>query len=357
MKTTVADWATFPRHAPRAVLLAVAVFGLATTCSVATASASAQESASQLGYEAGHLWSPVAEDTLGAPDRTRRIEGREHRVLRLDRGRLADVLARAPLEQDARISNSQVVMELPWPDGNLKPFRIAQASITEPGLKARCPDVKTYRGRGTGDTWAYAQVEWSPSGFRALISADNEQVYIAPYAPPDMHHYIVYYARDWRPPGGEPTKEAPATGGFAPGPSPVVSASAGPPSGASIEAITIRRLCRGCENQYQLTLQRDGTATMTRIGVLGLDHKCTGSFAPMAFTKLAALMQRAGFFDLDETYRSRYVDGQSVITSAIVAGRRKAVENSNQAGPSQLKVVEDAIDGLGEKVTWTRTRP
>ena len=76
------------------------------------------------------------------------------------------------------------------------------------------------------------------------------------------------------------------------------------------------------------------------------------------FEHLAALMEGEGFFDLNETYRDpRLQDGQWVTISALRDGRRKAVLHSNRVGPSQLQVLEDAIDTLAKKVVWEGVRP
>ena len=111
---------------------------------------------------------------------------------------------------------------------------------------------------------------------------------------------------------------------------------------------------------YKLTFRRDGTATLTIVGVLryaSVDHTCRGSVTPEEVARLGALIQREGFFDLNEAYLDpRVQDGDAVVTSAVVDGRRKAVVNSNQAGPPNLKAIEDAIDALAKRVAWTARR-
>jgi hypothetical protein len=107
-----------------------------------------------------------------------------------------------------------------------------------------------------------------------------------------------------------------------------------------------------------LAFRRDGTATLTTRGVLGEDHSCSGSVASDGFEALADLIQRAGFFGLEKAYRHNELqDGEAVTTSAFVGGRLKVVANSNQAGPPNLKAIEDAIDALGEKTSWAGSRP
>jgi hypothetical protein len=311
--------------------------------------------AAESSKQKGRLWSAVAANKLGAPDQTRRIQGK-YLTLRLDRRRLADLLARAPRERAGQVSQSDLVIELPWPDGSFKSFRVEEAAIIEPGLKARCPDFKSYRGRGMDHKYAFAQFELSPSGFRARIDADDTEAFIEPYSPEDKQNLIVYYVRDWRP-GPERTEIAPAARQAGAG-----LPSAGPASpaeccAASIEEIAIERLCRGCENRYKLTFRRNGGATLTLMGGLSI-HTCRGSVTAEAFARLAALLQNEGFFDLNESYSDpRIADGGTARTTVVVDGRQKAVQNSNQAGPPNLKAIEDAIDALGEKTSWAGSRP
>jgi hypothetical protein len=292
------------------------------------------------------LWSFVAEDTLSAPDRTRRIESGNYRTLRLNRNILAELLAGVPPEG----APSDVVMELPWPDGTFLRFRIQQVDA---GPAALCPDRKVYRGKAIDDTLSSVRFDWSSSGLHGLIQSSRSVVHIAPYAPGDTEHYIVYHARDWRP-GPE------QSGAVEPAQPPVVSPP-GQPGPPTIKEITLERACFGCEVPYRLTFRNDGRAIATIIGVRRfgtVDHTCTGTVMPDDFEHLAALMEREGFFDLNESYRNpRLEDGQWVTISALRDGRRKAVLHSNQVGPPQLKVLEDAIDALTKKVVWEGRRP
>jgi hypothetical protein len=306
----------------------------------------------------GRLWSPVAANKLGAPDPRWRIEG-EHLTLRLDRLKVADLLARAPREQPGQVSESELVIELPWPNGNFKSFLIQEASITEPGLKIRCPDLKVFRGRGTSDRSLLTQFEWGPSGFRATISSSDEMVFIGPYAQGDTEHYVLYYARDRHYVLSE-SAHVPAAERAPPVSPLAVPASPVRPSAAPIEEIEIERRCVGCDNQYKLTFRRDGKATLMIVGatVENTNHTCTGRVRPDAFAELAAVISRQGFWGLNDVYDDPGLrDGGQVATSAVVDGRRKQVSNRNWAGPANLKMIENAIDALGEKISWTELPP
>jgi hypothetical protein len=231
----------------------------------------------------------------------------------------------------------------------------------EPGLKVRCPEVKTYRGRGIDDRSLSVRFEWSSLGFHAKVYSNDGGVYISPYSAADTQNYVVYDARDWTPGPGERTQGVPAGGQGAPSQPAGVSASPARPSAPVIEEIAIERNCYGCECPYRLTFRRDGTATLMMIGVLShgsVDHTCAGPVAPEAFAALANLVQEERFFDLKDSYFDpRVEDGASVKTTVVVNGRRKMVRHRHEVGPPGLKVIEKAIDALGERVSWTERRP
>jgi hypothetical protein len=339
------------------LLLASAVFGMVTAPSGSGLGASSgPQAASEPVETEGRLWYPVAGETLGRGP-TRRLESGRYSVVGLDQGRLRELLARAPLTGTEEAKKTEVLMDLPWPDGSFKRFRIEQSSIMELGPPVRCPGVASYRGRATGGRSAFLRFDWSPSGFHARADSDSVGVFIRPYSAGDTHNYIAYYSRDWRP-GFEPEEAGPAAGA-APSPSPAVSASPGQPSPASIQEISIQRALLPRGQAYRVTFGRDGTVIVKMIGLLingTVDHTCRGTLPPDEFARVAALLEPAGFFDWNETYSDpRTADGESVTTSAVLGGQRKAVVNMNRAGPAKLKAIEDALEALVKKVTWTKT--
>lgn len=241
-----------------------------------------------------------------------------------------------------------------WRGTGASGVRIEGLPITEPGLPARCPDLKRYTGQ-TDDRSAWVRFDWSSSGLHAQMSSGQDVVYIQPYSPEDTRHYIVYDGRDWRP-GAERTEAAPAAEQAAPGSPPAEPLSAARPTVSSIEEISVAWGYPG--SGRKLTFRRDGTANLMMVGVLGVKHTCSGSLASEDFAELAALIHGEGFFDLNESYLDpRIADGLSVSTSVIAERRRKTVSHLNEAGPSNLKAIEHAIRGLGRKVTWTEARP
>jgi hypothetical protein len=336
------------RHLCSLLLSSGAMFGLG---SVQTALAAGQEVGGP-GSVQRPLWVPVAEQVLGPPDPMRRIVSQDYRVFDLDRDSLAELLARAPREGAGKVGDREVLIALPWPDGDSKVFRILEESVfKEGGLRVRCPEVKTYLGR-TDDWRASALFEWNPSGFRAEVYADETVVYVEPYSPGDTRHYIVYFARDRQPPTLKGEGASPV------GVPPAAVVSQAEPLAASIEEVAIERQCFGCRNLYKLTVQRDGTVILRIPGVLGPAYTCDGKVLPDDFARLANLIQSEGFFGMNERYRDpRLADGEVLITSVVIGGKRKVIAHRDKVGPASLKAIEDAIHALGERASWTEARP
>jgi hypothetical protein len=120
----------------------------------------------------------------------------------------------------------------------------------------------------------------------------------------------------------------------------------------SVQEIALERRCFGCANQYRLTFHRDGTGTRTTL-TPPVAQTFRGTVSREEFDALAMLLQREGFFNLADLYRDPELqDGELARTTVVAEGLTKTVLNGNQAGPPNLKAIEDAIDALGKKIAW-----
>jgi hypothetical protein len=101
-------------------------------------------------------------------------------VFQLNREVLEAALHSAPMEGVGKLADSQAVLTLPMPDGMLARFRIEESPVMEPGLAARFPEVKSYRGQGLDDPAMTMRCDLSPQGFHAMVLSASQTIYIHP---------------------------------------------------------------------------------------------------------------------------------------------------------------------------------
>ncbi len=145
------------------------------------------------------LWRDVDESFLKTVTE-RDIVPREYRTVALDMVGLEALLASAPFENSTDLTRlpgtGGTLLSLPLPDGGFSRFTVVESPIMEPGLAARFPQIKTYRGQGIEDPSANVRFDRTPAGFHATIRSPAGSVYIDPYSRRDTENYIVYWARD-----------------------------------------------------------------------------------------------------------------------------------------------------------------
>jgi hypothetical protein len=141
------------------------------------------------------LWQDVEERTLAATV-PRSIIPQKYRTLRLNQTALDALLRQAPMESSATAKSARVELTLPLPNGKFARFQIEESPIMEPGLAAKFPEIKTYRGQGLDDRAALLRFDQTPLGFHAQVLSEQGTIYIDPYAPGDTANYISYYKLD-----------------------------------------------------------------------------------------------------------------------------------------------------------------
>ncbi|MDW8239026.1 MAG: zinc-dependent metalloprotease family protein [Acidobacteriota bacterium] len=148
------------------------------------------------------LWQTVNEVSLKASpeiQQQRQIVPAVYRVVQLDHKVLNRLLAQAPMEFTDAARQSPLMMTLPRPDGSFARFHIQESPMMEPELARQVPDIKTYAGYGIDDPTATVRMDWTPSGFHAMILSTEDTVYIDPYRPGDTKTYISYFKHDLMP--------------------------------------------------------------------------------------------------------------------------------------------------------------
>lgn len=97
-------------------------------------------------------------------------------------------------------------IELPAPDGKYHEFAVWQYHMMEPGLERRHPDIRTFTAYAVDDPKVMAKIDYSLTGFHAMIYNGRNTYFIDPYSKLNDGNYICYYKRDHFVPLGQGMK-------------------------------------------------------------------------------------------------------------------------------------------------------
>ncbi len=121
---------------------------------------------------------------------------KHYRTLHLDKNSAMQFFSNAPLESAASMKNSNVIFEMPMPDGSTSHFRIWETPVMHPDLAAQFPDIRTYAGQGIDEPNASIRLDMTPLGFHAMVLSPGGSVWIDPYCENTTSDYICYYKKD-----------------------------------------------------------------------------------------------------------------------------------------------------------------
>lgn len=92
---------------------------------------------------------------------------------------------------------TDVIIDLPLPNGEMESFRVLAASVMEDGLQRKFPQIRSYTGIGIDNKLSIAKIDFGEHGFHAMIKCpDRSPVYIDPYRIEDAT-YMAYYKSDY----------------------------------------------------------------------------------------------------------------------------------------------------------------
>lgn len=98
---------------------------------------------------------------------------------------------------------SAQIFELPMPDGSIRTFRIWQTPVMEKGLSDRYPGINTFTAVATDNKAVTAKIDYTLSGFHAMIFDGSNTAFIDPYSNTNDGYYIAYYKKDYTRPAGQ----------------------------------------------------------------------------------------------------------------------------------------------------------
>ncbi|MEE9440184.1 MAG: zinc-dependent metalloprotease family protein [Saprospiraceae bacterium] len=115
---------------------------------------------------------------------------------KLDFGQIKSKLTAAPKENFNRSDIDGLLIDLPLPNGKIETFEVFYSSVMAPGLAARYPNIKSYKGVSVNDRSMNVRFDYGTYGFHAAIHSPKGIYYIDPYTKTNNSEYIVYDVND-----------------------------------------------------------------------------------------------------------------------------------------------------------------
>jgi len=115
-----------------------------------------------------------------------------YQISTLDQGELLVFLSK--LSEDPSQAKE---LSLPTPDGKEQKFLIWKTPILEAPLQAKFSEIQTYTAKSIDDGAITAKIDYTLSGFHAMIFDGDNSYVIDPYSNIADGYYLVYYKKDY----------------------------------------------------------------------------------------------------------------------------------------------------------------
>jgi len=146
---------------------------------------------------AKQFWQSVDEKRI-ANTGERVIIPKKYKTFELVSDNLKNALWSAPDEKNVKLNESQVIIELPMPDGSLEKFRVVYSPVMAPELAAQFPDIKTFNVMGVDEPGVFGKLDWTEKEFHGMIRKVSGDIFIDPYARNNYIDYITYNTSDFQ---------------------------------------------------------------------------------------------------------------------------------------------------------------
>ncbi len=115
----------------------------------------------------------------------------EYKLFGLQEDVLKAELVGTPSEKNTSVSKSEKIISVPAPDGTTQKFRIVEASVMEPALAARYPNIKSYAGQGIDNPASTIRCDFTPLGFHAMVTTIGKTTYYVNPLDKSNNVYVV----------------------------------------------------------------------------------------------------------------------------------------------------------------------
>jgi len=152
-------------------------------------------------------WTDVNLSTVNFPESAlQEVYPNEFRGVQLDVAAFQIAVQGAPMEYTTVAQNSPVTVTLPLKNGTNELFSVQETKVMEPGLAAKYPHFKFYKGVSVNNPLITTHFGYTSLGFHAVITTPEARLYIDPYVA-NSDYYMVTTLDDYNLEGPVQVKE------------------------------------------------------------------------------------------------------------------------------------------------------
>lgn len=120
-----------------------------------------------------------------------------YKAFQLDLLAIRSSMSSAPLLQASNARQSDLIIEIPTPDGSLASFSVFRNTVVPQEWTVKYPAIATFSGFGITDPHAYAVFDFTYNGFHAMVMTPEGTYFIDPVTLETDQFYLVYFKRDF----------------------------------------------------------------------------------------------------------------------------------------------------------------
>lgn len=139
-----------------------------------------------------NLWTKTTKENVSTTQRfIRKTEPRKATFYQLNFNGLKNLLQNTPKRKGFN-GVSNVIINFPNTDGDLESYRVLEASVMDPILQEKYPNIKSYVGQSIDNPSTLIRFSVTPQGLHTMILSSNKGVqFMDPYGKDDSS-YILY---------------------------------------------------------------------------------------------------------------------------------------------------------------------
>lgn len=117
-------------------------------------------------------------------------------IARTNPDSIKNILWKAPIEDLITGNSGGIEINIMLLNGVIDKFKVFEYLMMEPGLIQKYPGIKTFKGNSISNNFRKIRIDWTESGFRAIVTEPGLTIYIDPFQRNDTSNRIIYSVKD-----------------------------------------------------------------------------------------------------------------------------------------------------------------